>query len=108
MFRWLARKTEDVFGRSGKWARIRREHLEREPACAACGRTKELEVHHIQPFHEHPELELDPENLVTVCSDPCHLVFGHLLNFKRSNPLVREDCDRYRERMKNFGDPPES
>lgn len=96
---WLFR-SPDEYGRSGAWARVRREHLEREPACAACGRSKELEVHHVQPYHEHPELELDPGNLITLCGDPCHLVHGHLLNWKRSNPHVREDAARYRERMR--------
>lgn len=104
MFRWL-RKTLEEYGRSGAWPRVRREHLVREPACAACGRAKDLEVHHIQPYHEHPELELHDGtngldgNLITLCADPCHLVHGHLLNFKRSNPHVREDAARYRQRM---------
>lgn len=98
MFGWL-RRTVDDYGRAGAWPRVRREHLEREPACAACGRSKDLEVHHIKPYHEHPERELDPTNLVTLCADPCHLVFGHLLDFRRrSNPHVREDAKRYRER----------
>lgn len=88
------------------WARVRRQHLEREPACAACGRSGDLEVHHIQPYHLRPELELDDGtngldgNLVTLCADPCHFVHGHLLSWKRSNPSVREDCQRYRQRMR--------
>ncbi|NBX82458.1 HNH endonuclease [bacterium] len=105
MLGWLRRTTEELFGagRSGKWPRVRREHLEREPTCVACGRSRDLEVHHIVPFHDRPELELDPENLITLCADPCHLVFGHVLNFRRSNPYVREDAERYRERIRNFG-----
>jgi 5-methylcytosine-specific restriction protein A len=101
MLGWFRTRAEELFGagRSGQWARVRREHLAKEPACIACGRTRDLEVHHVQGFHEHPELELDPENLVTVCADPCHLVFGHLLNFKRINPYVREDCKAYRNRL---------
>jgi 5-methylcytosine-specific restriction endonuclease McrA len=106
MFSWLRRRIEDLFGRSDSWARVRREHLEREPACAACGRSRELEVHHVVPYHERPELELDDGtngldgNLITLCADPCHFVHGHLLNWKRSNPHVREDADRYRERIR--------
>lgn len=106
LFGWLRQQVE-LFGRSGRWASVRRQHLEREPACAACGRSKELEVHHIKPYHEHPELELDLGNLVTLCADPCHLVFGHLLNFKRANPSVREDAARYRQRVEACGGPPE-
>ena len=103
MFGWLKRQV-DIYGRSGRWATVRRQHLEREPTCVACGRSKDLEVHHIQPYHERPELELDPENLVTLCADPCHLVFGHLLNFRtRSNPQVREDAAGYRRRIEAYG-----
>lgn len=98
MFGWLRRTTE-LFGapRSGKWPRVRREHLAREPACIACGRTSDVDVHHVVPFHERPELELDPENLVTLDS-PCHFVFGHCLDWKTSNPRVREDAAAYRRR----------
>lgn len=95
MFGWFRRKL-DEYGRSGSWARVRREHLEREPACAACGRTKDLEVHHIRPYHDYPELELSPENLISLCSSPCHLVHGHFMNWSCSNPMCRADCARYR------------
>lgn len=101
MFGWL-RRTVESFGspRSGQWPRVRREHLSKEPACIACGRTHDLEVHHIVPFHERPELQLAPENLATLCADPCHLVFGHLLDFRtRSNPRVREDAAAYKRRL---------
>lgn len=101
MLGWLRRQADDVFGRSGSWARVRREHLEREPACVACGRSRDLEVHHVLPYHAHPERELDPTNLITLCADPCHLVFGHLLDYRRRfNPSVREDAERYRQRMR--------
>ncbi len=100
MFGWF-RKSEDEFGRSGSWARVRLEHLEREPACIACGRRKDLVVHHIEPYHLRPELELDPQNLATLCGDPCHIVHGHFMNFKNINPAVRSDCKRYRSRMRN-------
>lgn len=100
MFRWL-KSAADSFGRSGSWARVRREHLEREPACIACGRSKSLEVHHVVPYHADPSKELDPSNLVTVCADPCHLVHGHLMDWRHSNPAVREDCARYRAKVHN-------
>lgn len=110
MFGWLRRQTDELLGRSGVWRSVRAKHLEREPACAACGRTKDLEVHHIKPYHEHPELELDDGtngldgNLVTLCSEPCHFVFGHLLNYRtRHNPSVREDAARYLKRLRECG-----
>lgn len=100
MLSWLFRRPTPEYERAGAWPRVRREHLEREPACAACGRSRDLEVHHIQPYHERPELELDAGNLVTLCAEPCHFVFGHLLNWKKSNPHVRDDAARYRQRIK--------
>lgn len=100
MLSWLFRRPTTEYERAGAWPRVRREHLEREPACAACGRSHDLEVHHIQPYHKRPELELDAGNLVTLCADPCHFVFGHLLNWKKSNPHVRDDAARYRQRIK--------
>lgn len=101
MLGWLRRQTDELFGRSGSWARVRREHLEREPACAACGRTKDIEVHHIKSYREHPELELVESNLVSLCADPCHLVHGHLMSWRRANPTVREDCARYLEKVRS-------
>lgn len=101
MIGWLFKRA-DEYGRSGSWARVRREHLSREPACVACGRSKSLEVHHVVPVSHDPTRELDPENLVTLCGDPCHLVFGHLLSWTRANPHVREDAARYLDRRKQL------
>lgn len=76
--------------RSPKWHGVEKAHLRAQPACAACGGTKRLQVHHIKPFHEHPELELDPTNLITLCMGKFedHLLVGHLGNWKHSNPEV--------------------
>jgi 5-methylcytosine-specific restriction enzyme A len=94
-------KQEDKPGdgkRSSQWPAHRAAHLKLFPACAACGRTVGLEVHHIRPFHLHPELELDPNNLLTLCEGGgrnCHLVFGHFYNWKAYNPLVVSDARKY-------------
>ena len=88
MFDWLLRKTDDLFGRAGQWARVRREHLELEPVCIACGRDDELEVHHIKPYHAEPSLELDPANLATMCRD-CHYSVAHAYDWKSWRPDVR-------------------
>ena len=103
MFGWLRKAPQDVFGtpRSGQWPRVRREHLAVQPTCQACGRAKELEVHHVRPYHEHPELELDPGNLITLCGDPCHIVHGHLMSWTRSNATVVQDCKTYRAKLEN-------
>jgi 5-methylcytosine-specific restriction endonuclease McrA len=62
-----------------------------------CGHDKDLNVHHIKPFHEFPELELVDANLITLCEGVLrgrdHLRFGHLGNWKISNPNVRADAD---------------
>ncbi len=84
--------------RSPSWPRVEREHLLREPACAACGHKRVLQVHHIKPFHLYPQLELDPSNLITLCEVPGrdhHLLLGHLGNWEAYNPHVRNDVKRF-------------
>ncbi len=87
--------------RSPKWQQVRKQHLENNNTCAACGRNKKLEVHHIEPVHLNPDSELDPSNLITLCDDPCHIVFGHLMNYKSWNKYVINDCEVYLDRVKN-------
>lgn len=87
--------------RSPKWTSVRKQHLKDNPACVACGRDKKLEVHHKIPVHINPEGELDPSNLVTLCADPCHIIFGHLMNFKSYNKDVIDDCAVYLNKVKN-------
>lgn len=87
--------------RSPKWKTVRKEFLENNPSCAACGRISKLEVHHIEPVHVNPDRELDPSNLITLCDNPCHLVFGHLLNYKSWNESVVNDCSVYLNKVKN-------
>jgi 5-methylcytosine-specific restriction endonuclease McrA len=88
---------EDHLGnkRSDQWPKVRAAHLLKENWCRNCGTINRLEVHHVQPFHLHPELELDPTNFITLCEDStdgaeCHLKVGHLGNWKNFNPQVRE------------------
>jgi 5-methylcytosine-specific restriction endonuclease McrA len=82
--------------RSSRWPSLRKSYLETNNSCAACGCTEFLEVHHIEPFHENPSLELEASNLITLCDKPgkdnCHLEIGHLGSFKSKNPNVREDA----------------
>lgn len=85
--------------RSSEWARIAKEHRLREPACMACGyRGKDLQVHHIKPFHLHPHLELDPQNLITLCEAKGrdhHLLLGHLDAWDSYNEHIREDVKHF-------------
>lgn len=85
--------------RSPKWPATRKEHLEKFPNCAACGRTKKIEVHHIKPVHAYPELELDPSNLVSLCDDPCHLTFGHFFDYRSWNITVKQDAEVYYNKL---------
>lgn len=80
--------------RSACWAKARKRHLRNRPCCAACGQVQYLNVHHIHPYHVRPDLECSEENLVTLCEKSdrfgfsCHLILGHLGNWKLSNPNV--------------------
>jgi 5-methylcytosine-specific restriction endonuclease McrA len=87
--------------RSPKWTNVRNQFLKENPTCIACGRDRKLEVHHKIPVHINPELELDPSNLVTLCADPCHILFGHLMNFKSYNKDVVKDSAVYLDKVKN-------
>lgn len=86
--------------RSPKWPNLRKQHLSNNPRCEACGTTKDLDVHHIIPVHLDPDKELDSTNLITLCSKQCHLVFGHLMNYKSWNKDVIEDCRVYYNKVK--------
>jgi hypothetical protein len=41
--------------RSPKWTTVRKQHIKDNPNCAAYGRSKKLEVHHIEPVHINPD-----------------------------------------------------
>jgi 5-methylcytosine-specific restriction protein A len=90
-------KLQDVAHRlrSPKWRRLEKQWLATNKLCSACATSKHLQVHHIKPFHLDPELELDPNNLITLCMDEpeCHLLIGHGGNFKCFNPHVRKDAE---------------
>lgn len=75
--------------RSGRWPRLRRAHLARQPGCAVCDAEDDCDAHHVYPYHVFPHLELDPANLITLCRAH-HLFFGHLGEWAAFNPLVRE------------------
>ena len=49
--------------RSSKWATVRKKHLQKQPICQVCGAEDNLQVHHIEPFHNDPDKELDENNL---------------------------------------------
>jgi len=93
-----------IFGatRSSGWSGVRKTHIKQYPKCAVCGVTKKLSVHHKKPFHMHPELELDPKNLVTLCESAgmqCHITFGHLGDYKCVNNSVDKDIKIWNDKV---------
>jgi hypothetical protein len=89
--------------RSPLWDKVQRAFRTAHPRCAACDETAEVDVHHKFPFHYvvacgRPDLELDPRNLVTLCTRRgCqhHLLLGHLGNWESYNPAVTSFIKRY-------------
>lgn len=78
--------------RSSKWPTVEKHFREGHPTCAACGSKDRLNVHHCKPFHLNPSLELDTDNLITLCmsTKECHLHIGHGGSFKQYCPEVRK------------------
>ena len=88
--------------RSSAWRNVRADYLAEHPACELCGdERRRVEVHHVIPFHVAPDLELDHENLISLCNGArgCHLLFGHLRNYQSTNLSVREDAMVWRGRF---------
>lgn len=91
--------------RSPHWRKVRDAHLRKQPLCQLCGGDKNLNVHHIIPFHIDPSRELDPTNLITLCNGSsstisCHIRFGHFDNFRTKwNPNVVKDVALWRARF---------
>ena len=85
--------------RSPHWPAVRKAHLAREPACAACGSKKDVEVHHCVPFHLDPSLETEPTNLITLCHRD-HFLVGHLCSYYSFNKDVRQDAAVWRKKIK--------
>lgn len=81
--------------RSPHWPKIRADHLKVESWCRGCGGAIDLEVHHVQPYHINPELELIDTNLITLCENykvRCHLLKGHLGSWRRINPNILKEA----------------
>jgi len=83
--------------RSPHWKKKREEFLKTHSSCAACGSKTLLQVHHKKPFHLDASLELDDDNLITLCAglSECHLMIGHGDCWTTYNPDVELDAARY-------------
>ncbi len=84
--------------RSAKWKTTEKVHLKLEPMCVVCGTRISIAVHHVRPFHLFPELELDPDNLLTLCPVH-HLWVGHLGSWQAWNASVRIDSAIQRHKI---------
>lgn len=89
--------------RSSKWRTVRNNFLEKNPYCAVCRSNQNLIAHHIIPVHIDKSKELDENNLMTLCQNKtmnCHFIFGHLLNWTKSNPEVVKDSKIWQTKLK--------
>ena len=90
--------------RSSKWPKVRAEYLAKNPNCAVCGSLTKVEIHHKKPFHLDPSKELDPKNLIALCEAwkngiCCHLLVGHLGNYKKENKDVEKDAKIWKKKL---------
>lgn len=84
-----------ALGRSPRWYSLRCRTLQNANGCEACTSQKALQVHHVKPVYTHPELELDPSNLLVLCRT-CHLLIGHGGSWMHINPMARDSADTLR------------
>ena len=89
--------------RSSERVQVRSDFVRKHPRCEACGSTANLNVHHVVPFHQRPDLELVEDNLITLCREH-HFRIGHdpdgrgplKPSWLLSNPNVRSDAANMR------------
>ena len=86
--------------RSPKWAAWVKAFV-RGKKCVCCGSKGPLTGHHKVPYHVDPSRELDPTNVAPICDGTdCHLVIGHLKDFKLFNPDFDADAAAFLSRRK--------
>jgi len=68
-------------------------HRKANPNCAYCGRSFNVQVHHIEPVSFAPHKAADPSNLITLCTKRCHITVGHMGNYKHYNANAKVMCD---------------
>jgi hypothetical protein len=90
--------------RSSHWPTVEKHFREGHSTCAACGSKNRLNVHHILAFHIHPELELDTNNLITLCMSikECHLRLGHGSDFRAYCPDIRRYAEQVNKKEKTI------
>ena len=70
-------------------------YLAVHPVCQFCGKPGgKVEVHHVIPVSVDPTKAADVTNMVTLHRKPdCHMVVGHLGNFRDYNSNVARVCE---------------
>lgn len=85
----------DAAPRSSKWESVRNAYIESHPSCIYCGKPA-TQIHHIQEFSQHRELELVESNLISLCAEH-HGENAHLgYHYKCWNPLIEEEAALHR------------
>lgn len=64
------------------WSKRSKEWMQREEhqRCECCGQQSQV-VHHVEPVHARPDLEMIEENWAAVCHR-CHFVVGHACDWR--------------------------
>lgn len=76
-----------------EYRKAMKEYKKENPFCAYCGRSLAVDVHHKLPVSVAPERAADKQNMITLCRKPkCHLIVGHMGNYKMHNSKVEEIC----------------
>ena len=90
--------------RSPQWGTVRRAFLLKYPECAVCRKKGTLlspnNVHHKKLFNRSPDLELDFQNLLTLCRED-HFIFGHLKRWSCQNDSIEEDAKIWYNKIKS-------
>lgn len=69
------------FRSSQQWKNKRAEILLRDNnQCKICGNKCDLQVHHIYSLDNHPEMRLENNNLITLCTSCHHDVHNQIYN----------------------------
>ena len=94
------RELYKLIARSPGWRKVRSERIKLDRGqCRVCTKRKRLQVHHVRPFRLRPELELDINNTITLCGR-CHILIGHLDNWKSFNSNLAADVQAIFNRIK--------
>ena len=86
--------------RSSGWSTLSRRIIAEVGECEATGSKKNLEAHHIIPFHLRPDLELVRSNII-VLNKWIHFFLAHFGYYGSWNENIREHAKWLRDLIKN-------